>query len=105
MSDKILAFYKRFISPLFAPCCRFYPSCSEYSALCFKFHNPAIALLKTLTRLLRCNQLFKGGIDYPKIKHIKSHKILQNRAQKVQIAFYFVPCANKNFYIIKSLKG
>ena len=105
MSDKILAFYKRYISPLNPPACRFYPTCSEYAALCFRFDNPIIALLKSIGRILRCNQLCKGGIDHPKIKRVKSHKILCHKAQRAQIAFYFVPCANKNFYIIKSLKG
>ncbi|MGX2981972.1 membrane protein insertion efficiency factor YidD [Helicobacter sp. 23-1045] len=103
---KILAFYKRFVSPFLPPACRFYPTCSEYAALCFRFDNPAIALFKSFARILKCNQLFKGGIAYPKIKVDFSHSIFwQRQCHRDKIAFYFVPCDKQKFYIIKSLKG
>ena len=126
--DKFIAFYKRFVSPLFPPACRFYPTCSEYAALCFRFDNPAIALFKLFARILQCNQLFKGGIAYPQItldSHKFSHQIAQIPriySQNPQnIAFWLVPAhtiePNQNtqnsknnakitqkFYAIKSLK-
>ena len=126
--DKFIAFYKRYISPLFPPACRFYPTCSEYAALCFRFENPAIALFKSIARILKCNQLFKGGIAYPQIT-LDSAKFLRQRTQIPQIstqnpqniAFWLVPAhkikPNQNaqnpknnakitqkFYAIKSLK-
>ncbi len=113
MSDKALRFYKRYISPLNPPACRFYPTCSEYAALCFRFQNPATALVKSLTRLLKCNQLFSGGISYPRIAldtRRFSHKIprqsLPNQSQIFQnpqnIAFWLVPCVDKDFGVLDS---
>lgn len=94
--DRFIAFYKRYISPLNPPACRFYPSCSEYAALCFRFDNPAIALLKSLKRILKCNQLFSGGISYPRIAldtRKFSYKIPCPKAQMPKnIAFWLVPC-------------
>lgn len=96
--DRFIAFYKRYISPLNPPACRFYPTCSEYAALCFRFDNPAIALLKSLTRILKCNQLFSGGIVYPRIAldtRKFSHKIPLQKAQMPKnIAFWLVPCVD-----------
>ncbi len=57
--------YQRFISPLKKPCCRFYPSCSEYAVLAIKKYGAFKGLAKALWRILRCNPLSKGGIDYP----------------------------------------
>ena len=119
-----LAFYKRYISPLFPPACRFYPTCSEYAALCFRFSNPINAFLKSLLRILQCNQLFSGGISYPKITldlckiTPKVPLLAQDSRQIVQnIAFWLIPAdANlngknlknnvkiaKKFFAIKSL--
>ena len=101
--DKFIAFYKRYISPLNPPACRFYPTCSEYAALCFRFDNPPLALLKSLTRLLKCNQLFSGGISYPRIaldtRPFSHHIPLQsplnkNAICKQNIAFWLVPCVD-----------
>lgn len=43
--------------------CRFYPTCSEYSKLAFKKYSLSKALYLSTVRLLRCNPLFKGGVD------------------------------------------
>ena len=32
----LIKFYRRFISPLKPPCCRFYPTCSEYALEAFE---------------------------------------------------------------------
>lgn len=55
--------------------CRFYPSCSEYSRQLFLFDTPQMAVFKTFVRLLRCNQFFSGGIDYPCVKISLSRQI------------------------------
>jgi len=36
----LLRFYKRFISPLLGPRCRFVPSCSEYAMDAISRHGP-----------------------------------------------------------------
>ena len=60
----IVRFYQKVISPLFPPCCRYYPTCSCYMITALKKHGPVLGLIMGITRILRCNPLFKGGIDY-----------------------------------------
>ncbi|MBO5505455.1 MAG: membrane protein insertion efficiency factor YidD [Clostridia bacterium] len=62
---KIVRGYQKFISPLKKPCCRFYPTCSEYMILAIKKHGALKGTLKGIYRVLRCNPFSKGGIDYP----------------------------------------
>ncbi len=63
----ILAFYRRFISPLYANVCRYYPTCSSYALVLFRFDNIFLAFIKTALRILSCNPLFKGGFAMPYI--------------------------------------
>jgi len=55
--------YQVLLSPLFGPCCRFYPSCSDYAILAIRRHGPFRGSLLALTRLLRCHPLNPGGYD------------------------------------------
>lgn len=101
INEIIFRFYKTFISPLNPPACRFYPTCSEYAYLCFRFQHPIIALFNVIKRILKCNPLFSGGFDAPNITFspIKLSKINPN-----DIAFWLVPDKNK-YKIIKRLKA
>lgn len=61
----MIKLYQRFLSPLKRPCCRYYPSCSQYAILAIEKYGALRGSLKALLRLLRCNPLFRGGIDEP----------------------------------------
>lgn len=61
----MLRLYKRFLSPLLPPACRFEPTCSEYARLAIVKHGLRGGVPKALWRLLRCNPLSTGGIDLP----------------------------------------
>lgn len=50
-----LRFYKREISPILPPSCRFIPTCSEYAMDSFKQHGVRKGFILTSWRLLRCN--------------------------------------------------
>ncbi len=63
LAIQILSGYKKFISPLLPPVCRFTPSCSEYALESFQKLSFWKASYLTLTRVLRCNPLFEGGYD------------------------------------------
>jgi len=68
--------------------CRYYPTCSEYAKWLYIFDNPAIATLKSAKRVACCNQLFAGGIDYPKVKYKKPKTInLCNIIKRKNCAF------------------
>jgi hypothetical protein len=56
--------YQRFISPLFGPTCRYYPSCSAYALGAVRVHGPVKGFLLSTWRLLRCNPWSPGGIDH-----------------------------------------
>lgn len=66
---KILMFfvkgYRRFISPLFPACCRYYPTCSEYTLIVLERFGAIKGSYLGIKRILKCNPFFKGGIDYP----------------------------------------
>ena len=59
----IIRFYQKFISPLFPPTCRFYPTCSEYTVQAVERFGVIKGLYLGLRRVLRCNPLSEGGYD------------------------------------------
>jgi len=55
--------YQICISPLFAPCCRFYPTCSEYAITAIRQYGPVKGTISGLARLFRCHPFNPGGYD------------------------------------------
>jgi hypothetical protein len=55
--------YKKAVSPLFAPACRFYPSCSDYAAESIEKHGVIKGAYYSIRRLLKCHPFHEGGID------------------------------------------
>ena len=55
--------YQRLISPLIAPRCRYYPSCSTYAVDAVRSYGVLRGLILAAWRLLRCNPLSHGGFD------------------------------------------
>lgn len=55
--------YRRIISPLMAPRCRFYPSCSTYALEAIDRYGAARGTVFAVRRLLRCHPLHPGGYD------------------------------------------
>ena len=59
----LVGLYRRFVSPLFPPTCRFWPSCSAYSVEALREHGALRGTWMTLWRILRCSPLGAGGYD------------------------------------------
>jgi putative membrane protein insertion efficiency factor len=59
----LLRTYKRLISPLLLPACRYVPTCSEYAQEAIDRHGVLKGGLLALWRLLRCHPLVAGGFD------------------------------------------
>lgn len=60
---RVLAFYKRFVSPLLPPACRFTPTCSEYARDAVLRHGLGRGLALAARRLARCHPFHAGGHD------------------------------------------
>jgi putative membrane protein insertion efficiency factor len=57
-----ILFYRRFISPLFPPSCRFQPTCSQYALDAIRIHGPLKGLALAMRRLVRCHPItWLGG--------------------------------------------
>lgn len=60
----LVRLYQRLISPMFAPSCRYYPCCSQYSITALRRLGLVKGLALTAWRLLRCNPWSPGGVDH-----------------------------------------
>ena len=59
----LLRGYKRFISPLLPPMCRFEPTCSVYTMQAVEKYGIARGVCLGARRLLRCHPFNPGGWD------------------------------------------
>lgn len=55
--------YQKWISPMFGPRCKYYPSCSTYAVTAIETYGLKGFAMSTW-RLLRCNPWSHGGVDY-----------------------------------------
>ncbi len=55
--------YRRLVSPLLPPACRFYPSCSAYAVTALERHGALKGSWLAARRLARCHPFHPGGID------------------------------------------
>ena len=55
--------YRRYISPLKSPCCRYIPTCSEYAMIAIERYGAARGGWLALKRILRCHPFHEGGYD------------------------------------------
>lgn len=58
-----LRFYKRWISPMLGPRCRFHPTCSEYAMQAVARYGAGRGAWLAARRVLRCHPLNPGGHD------------------------------------------
>ena len=67
MMSKILIFfiklYRKYISPLKKPSCRFYPTCSQYGLLAYEKYGVFKGSYLVLKRILKCHPFHPGGYD------------------------------------------
>jgi putative membrane protein insertion efficiency factor len=84
--------YQKWISPMFGPRCKYYPSCSSYAVTAIENYGVK-GVGMSLWRLVRCNPWSHGGVDYVPIKEDKN--LNQNKAKNN---------ANKNKEIEKKEK-
>ncbi len=59
----VIGLYRRFVSPMLPPSCRYWPTCSEYMVQAVRKYGIVRGGLMGVWRILRCNPWSRGGID------------------------------------------
>ena len=59
----IVRFYRKRISPMSSPKCRFAPTCSAYALEALEKYGALRGGLLSLKRVLKCHPFHKGGYD------------------------------------------
>ncbi len=70
----LLAGYRRWISPMMAPHCRFAPSCSAYAIEAITVHGALRGSWLAARRLVKCQPFFTGGYDPVPIRAEGAHR-------------------------------
>lgn len=60
----LLMAYRKTISPLYGPVCRFFPSCSAYALEAVTVHGAVRGTWLAARRLVRCHPWNDGGVDH-----------------------------------------
>ena len=59
----LITFYRKCISPLKPPTCRFYPTCSAYGLEAIQRFGAIKGSYLTIKRILKCHPFHPGGVD------------------------------------------
>ena len=89
----LIQLYRRFLSPLKPPTCRFYPTCSSYAFDAVAIHGPVKGGLMGIWRILRCHPFHPGGTDPVPGSEIE-RRILENKAREAAAHVHSPACAH-----------
>ncbi|MFO7495408.1 MAG: membrane protein insertion efficiency factor YidD [Desulfobacterales bacterium] len=59
----LIRLYQYGVSPILGPCCRFYPTCSDYTYQAIARYGLFQGGYLGLRRILRCHPFHPGGFD------------------------------------------
>ena len=95
----LIRFYQKYLTILAFGSCRYYPTCSQYALWQLDNNTFFKAIYFTITRILKCNQLFDGGFDYPIIKLNANQNI---NFEKIKIKYWYIPLENGKYLVVKN---
>ena len=79
----IVHLYRLTLSKILPPCCRFYPSCSQYGLTALSRFGAIKGGYLTIRMIIRCNPFNEGGYDpVPEEFYFFSKKRKNNRTKK-----------------------
>ncbi len=59
----LIQVYRRFLSPMLPPACRYTPSCSLYTLQAIEKYGALRGITMGVLRVLRCHPFARGGFD------------------------------------------
>ncbi len=59
----LVNFYRKYISPMFPPSCRYVPTCSEYAMIALQRYGFIKGSWMAIKRICRCHPWHPGGYD------------------------------------------
>jgi putative membrane protein insertion efficiency factor len=62
---EIIKFYRKYISPMKPPSCRFTPTCSSYAMTAIEKYGALKGSYMAIRRVLRCHPFYKGNLHDP----------------------------------------
>ncbi|MCX6428212.1 MAG: membrane protein insertion efficiency factor YidD [Actinobacteria bacterium] len=71
----LIKIYQKWISPMSAPKCKYYPSCSSYAVTAINTYGLK-GLFMSVWRLMRCNPWSHGGVDYVPLNSTNTNEAL-----------------------------
>ena len=80
----LINLYRKYISPIKPPCCRFTPTCSAYAVEAFEKRGFFVGFILTVGRILRCNPFCKGGYDPVPEKGLRNPKNIRDTESEIQ---------------------
>ena len=63
LSMGLIQLYRKYLSPMLPPSCRYTPSCSLYTLQAIEKYGAIKGLSMGMLRLLRCHPFARGGFD------------------------------------------
>lgn len=82
----LIRFYQIAISPILhiipGSGCRFYPTCSEYAMQAIERHGAIKGVIMGACRIIRCNPLCSGGLDFVPKKFCWKKLFSQNKVDE-----------------------
>ncbi len=60
----LVRLYRRFVSPLLGPRCKYHPTCSQYALDALRGYGFLRGSILVAWRILRCNPWSHGGVDF-----------------------------------------
>ncbi|HJE02475.1 putative membrane protein insertion efficiency factor [Aliarcobacter thereius] len=100
ISKAFIRFYQKYISILSYGSCRYYPTCSQYALWQLDNNGFFKSIFYTILRILKCNQLFDGGFDYPVVKGALKFKNIKYK--KIKVIYWYVPLKNNRYLVVKN---
>lgn len=62
---RMIKFYRKSLSHLkSSPCCKYYPTCSQYALTAVERFGAVRGSVLAIWRILRCNPYSHGGVDF-----------------------------------------